>query len=51
MRSRQTPNTVYKYLLEAGGRIGELIKNFKGRTNSETKKFVRELDDLFKRFS
>ena len=49
--SRQTPNTVYKYLLEAGGRIGELIKNFKGRTNSETKKFVRELDELFKRFS
>ena len=50
-RSRITPNTVYKYLLESGGRIGELIRNFKGRTNSETKKFVRELDDLFKRFS
>lgn len=49
--SRITPNTVYKYLLESGGRIGELIKNFKGRTNSETKKFVRELDDLFKRYS
>ena len=49
--SRLQPNTVYKYLLESGGRIGELIKNFKGRTNSETKKFVRELDDLFKRFS
>ena len=49
--SRVLPNTVYKYLLEAGGRIGELIKNFKGRTNSETKKFVRELDDLFKRYS
>ena len=49
--SRITPNTVYKYLLESGGRIGELIRNFKGRTNSETKKFVRELDDLFKRFS
>ena len=49
--SRITPNTVYKYLLEAGGRIGELIRNFKGRTNSETKKFVRELDDIFKRFS
>ena len=51
LHSRQTPNTVYKYLLESGGRIGELIKNFKGRTNSETKKFVRELDDLFKRYS
>ena len=49
--SRLTPNTVYKYLLESGGRIGELIRNFKGRTNSETKKFVRELDDLFKRYS
>lgn len=49
--SRVTPNTVYKYLLESGGRIGELIRNFKGRTNSETKKFVRELDDIFKRYS
>ena len=49
--SRVTPNTVYKYLLESGGRLGELIKNFKGRTNSETKKLVRELDDLFKRYS
>jgi len=49
--SRVTPNTVYKYLLESGGRIGELVKNFKGRTNSETKKFIRELDDLFKRYS
>ena len=48
---RQTPNTVYKYLLESGGRIGELIKNFSGRTNSETKRFTRELDELFKKYS
>ena len=50
-RNRQTPNTVYKYLLESGGRIGELIKNFSGRTNSETKRFTRELDELFKKYS
>ncbi|MCR4726089.1 MAG: MBL fold metallo-hydrolase [Clostridia bacterium] len=50
-RSRLTPNTVYKYLLESGGRIGELIKNFSGRTNSETKRFTRELDELFKKYS
>jgi len=50
-RSRITPNTVYKYLLESGGRIGELIKNFSGRTNSETKRFTRELDELFKKYS
>ena len=50
-RSRLTPNTVYKYLLESGGRIGELIKNFNGRTNSETKRFTRELDELFKKYS
>jgi len=50
-RARITPNTVYKYLLESGGRIGELIKNFSGRTNSETKRFTRELDELFKKYS
>lgn len=50
-RSRLTPNTVYKYLLESGGRIGELIQNFSGRTNSETKRFTRELDELFKKYS
>ncbi len=50
-RTRITPNTVYKYLLESGGRIGELIKNFSGRTNSETKRFTRELDELFKKYS
>ena len=50
-RTRQAANTVYKYLLESGGRIGELIRNFSGRTNSETKRFTRELDDLFKKYS
>ena len=50
-RTRQAANTVYKYLLESGGRIGELIRNFNGRTNSETKRFTRELDELFKKYS